>query len=1064
MPFKIPFFLCSLFCFISVATFAQKTVTGKVVNSVDNQPIAGASVQVKGSTIGTQTNEQGEFSIDVPSENSILVFSVIGYSLVEMPVAGQTNLSVSMVATSSELSEVVVTGYSTQLKKDITGSVAVVNVGDLKTVPTASPEQMLQGRASGVNIITSGEPGSASNIRIRGITSFGNSDPLVIIDGVQASLRDINADDIESMQILKDAGAASIYGVRGSNGVIVITTKRGKSGKTRITYDGYYGTQRPLDGNVFHLLNTPEMAQLTWDALKNSNQVDPVTGNPSHFQYGNGATPVIPDYILIGGQSGVIGEPTPEQIAQYNVDYSKGPIYQIVPANKQGTDYFHEIFDDAHTQKHTLTASGGAEKSNYLFAIGYYDQNGTLKSTYYKRYSARINTTFTIKNTIRVGENLYVFYKERPQSSYTNQSEGNAISMSYRQQPIIPVYDMFGGYAGTAAKGLGNAQNPVAILERAQDNRSRNWDIIGNVFAELDFLKHFTARTSFGGTMDNGYYYYYTYHTYENAENNGSNAFSENSYYNRSWTWTNTLAYNNVFAEKHSLKVLVGLEAIENYGRGVGGSSLNYFLDFPDYWTLSNGSSGFTNYSNVYKDALYSQFGRVDYTFSDRYLFSATVRHDGSSRFSEDQRWGWFPSFSGGWRISNEAFFKEVTWVNDLKIRGSWGKLGNQLNVNPFNSFPVIYNGTPSNAYYPIAGTSNSATQGIITTRIGNVNTSWEEDKIWNIGLDAALWKSKFEFSAEYYKKSVSGLLFTDQVPAVVGGATLPTVNIGDIENKGFDFTLTYHGGVGKEFQYDVSANLTTYQSDVTKIPGDYFTAGGSRIGDFVRNEVGHPVGSFFGYEVIGLFQNAEDVAKSPTQTAAAPGRFKYKDVNGDGAITPDDRTFFGNPNPDFTYGLNLGARYKGFDFSMFLYGSQGNDVINYVRYWTDFFPSFQGVKSQDLLYNSWTPDRTNAKTPINENESNFSNNGVVNSYYKENGSYLRCKSIILGYTLPAKFLSKYKIDRLRIYIQAANLFTITDYTGLDPELSGTNSYFGIDYGNYPNNQKNYNIGINLAF
>jgi hypothetical protein len=399
-----------------------------------------------------------------------------------------------------------------------------------------------------------------------------------------------------------------------------------------------------------------------------------------------------------------------------------------------------------------------------------------------------------------------------------------------------------------------------------------------------------------------------------------------------------------------------------------------------------------------------------------------------------------------------------------LKIRGSWGKLGNQLNVNPFNSFPVIYNGTPSNAYYPIAGTSNSATQGIITTRIGNVNTSWEEDKIWNIGLDAALWKSKFEFSAEYYKKSVSGLLFTDQVPAVVGGATLPTVNIGDIENKGFDFTLTYHGGVGKEFQYDVSANLTTYQSDVTKIPGDYFTAGGSRIGDFVRNEVGHPVGSFFGYEVIGLFQNAEDVAKSPTQTAAAPGRFKYKDVNGDGAITPDDRTFFGNPNPDFTYGLNLGARYKGFDFSMFLYGSQGNDVINYVRYWTDFFPSFQGVKSQDLLYNSWTPDRTNAKTPINENESNFSNNGVVNSYYKENGSYLRCKSIILGYTLPAKFLSKYKIDRLRIYIQAANLFTITDYTGLDPELSGTNSYFGIDYGNYPNNQKNYNIGINLAF
>lgn len=1058
MPNNLHFarsFLISLsLLFICAGAFAQKTVTGKVTNKSGNQPIPAATVHVRGTNIVAVTSPDGFFTIKVPNEKSVLEFSTVGFTSMDIPVSGKSNIDVSLSETTSQLNEIVVTGYSAQKKKDITGSVSVVNVKDMKSIPTGSPEQMLQGMASGVNIITSGQPGSASNIRIRGITSFGNVDPLVIIDGVQASLHDINANDIESVQVLKDAGAAAIYGVRGSNGVIIVTTKRGRPGKATISYDAYVGTQVPIQGNAFNLLNTQEMANVTWLAFQNSGQ------SLVHPQYGSGATPVIPDYILAGSKSGSAITSADVDPTLYNIDFSK-PIYQIVRANKIGTDWFHQIFKTAPIQSHTITASGGNDKSTYLFSMNYFNQQGTLINTYLKRYSVRMNTTFNVKNNIRIGENAYVFYKDNPQ--IFNQSEGNAISMSYREQPIIPVYDIMGNYAGTAAKGLGNAQNPVANMQRTSGNRGNTWDIVGNVFGEVDFLKHFTARTSFGGTIDNGYYYYYGYRTYENAENNGSNSFSENAYYNRQWTWTNTVSYSNVFAQKHNVKVLAGVEAVDEYGRSVGGSSLGYFTDNPNFRTLSNGSGGFTNYSNAYQRSLYSQFAKADYAYDDRYLLSVTIRRDGSSRFGPDKRYGIFPAVSAGWRVSNEKFMKNITWINDLKVRGSWGKLGNQLNADPANAFST-FAGSPGNSYYDINGTSTSSVQGFRATRYGSRTTGWEEDKLTNFGFDATLFKNKIDVSVEYYKKAVNGLLFTDAASATAGGGNLPAVNIGNIENKGWDIDLQYHGSSGRDLKYNVGLNLTTYKSNVTDIPGVYFDAGGSRIGNFVRNQVGHPIGSFFGYKVTGLFKDAADVAKSPTQDAAAPGRFKYADVNGDGKITANDRTFFGNPNPTFSTGISLGASYKNFDISMFLYGSFGNDVINYVRYWTDFYPSFQGVKSRDLLYNSWTPTNLNARTPIAENVSNFSNNAVPNSYYLEKGGYLRCKSLLIGYNVPVSSLKKLGIEKLRIYVQAANLFTITKYTGLDPELPGSSSAFGIDYGNYPNDQKNFNFGVNMSF
>jgi len=1033
------------------------------VRNEKGEAMTGATVTLKGTTTATQTDGDGNFVIDLPSAKGILLVTNIGYEAKEIPVSGQANIgNITLLLSATKLEQVVVTGYSSQRKKDITGSVAVVNMKELKEFPSGTPEQLLQGRAAGVNVITSGSPGGGSILRVRGITSFGGADPLVIIDGTRGDLHDINPNDIESISVLKDAGAAAIYGASGSAGVILVTTKKGKTGKITFNYDGYYGTQRPLSGNVFHLLNPQEQADVMWLALKNSGQA------PTSPQYGSGPEPVLPDYLLIGNQAGVNREPTQAELDQYNIDYTKGPIYQIVKANKTGTDWFHEIFKPAAIQSHTLSASGGSDKSAYFLSFGYFNQAGTLINTYLKRYSMRINTTFSnTKKNIRVGENLYLYYKDNLQLGSGNLSESNSIAQSFAEHPIIPVYDIYGGFAGTAAPGVGDRPNPVETQYQAKQSTNNSWSILGNAFAEVDFLKHFTVRTQFGGSFQAAYNSYYGLPTYGSVFAANNNGYGENSSYNRQWVWTNTVSYTNVFALKHTVKLLAGTESISYYSRNMGGTRTGFFINNPNYFNLSNGvfqSQG----SGIGQSSQLAYFGQVDYAFDEKYLIGGRFRRDGASLFGLDNRYGNFPSVSAGWRISREKFMETITWINDLKLRGSWGKLGSLSNVPSENQYD-LYGGGRGDAYYDIMGTSNSSVQGFRQTRTGNPYTGWEEDIMTNVGLDATVLKNKLDFSVEWYKKRISGLLFTDQAHIYgVGGATLPLINIGDIQNTGIDASATYHGTVNKDLKFDVGVLFTKYKSEIVDIPGSstFFTTFNTRIGgtDIVRNEEGHPIGSFYGYKVIGLFRDDDDVSKSAVQDGAGPGRFKYADLNKDGKINDDDRTFIGNPNPDFTYGFNLSATYKNFDFSMFLYGSQGNDLVSVIRWWTDFYQSFGGVKSKDLLYNSWTPQNLNAKTPRAETVSNFSTNGVPNSYYVENGSYLRCKSLLIGYTAPAGILSHLGIDKLRIYIQAANLFTITKYSGPDPEIAGGNSAFGIDVGNYPNNQKNFLVGVNISF
>ena len=1059
--------------FLSLSLFAQTSITGRVLSNTDKKPVVGATVQVKGGKSATLTGSDGTFTINSSQKVSALVITIVGFESVTVPVNGTSVGDIMLSISATSLNDVVVTGYTAQKKKDITGAVAVVDIKSMKEVPGTSTEALLQGQAAGVTVINSGAPGGGSNIHIRGITSIGNVDPLVIVDGVQSSMHDLNMNDIESIQVLKDAGAVAIYGIQGSNGVVIITTKRGH-GKATITYDGFYGTQQPL-ANGFNLSGSQTYADVLWLQSYNAGQI------PGNTWFGQGgptyAPPALPAYLTPTPYSNATGTPNPNYTALQDPTTYNIPNNQITKTALVGTDWFHEIFKPAPWTQHTLSASAATDRSSYYFSFSYLDQQGTLIDTYLKRYSVRANTTFNVKDHIRFGENAYIFFKQNPQ--ITNQNEGNSISNSYRIPPLIPVYDIAGNYAGTHSFTINNSSNPVADQQRGQNNLGNDVQINGNIFADIDFAKHFDIKTSLGGTYDNSYYYNFQYTPYENAEGStAANVFSEGASYNTALIWTNTLTYNQTFGDL-GLKALIGTESKSFYGRGLQGQSGNYFTTNPDYWTLSTGDPAIQAVASAaynspgtlpYQSTLYSQFGRVDLDFQDKYLLSGTIRRDQSSIFAPGQQTSTFPSISAGWRLSQEDFLKNTTWLKDLKLRGSWGKSGNLQNVPSTNAY-TTYGSNAFNSYYDINGTSTSSVQGFYAATLGNQNTTWENDILSDIGIDATI--NHFTLTADWFNKKVSGLLFVPTFANTGGGAGAPYVNFGDIQSTGFDFSLNYHNQVNKDFNFDLTLTGTHYVSKVLSLPPGlaYFSqgaAGSGRIGNFTRMEPGQAVGAFYGYKVIGYFKDAADVAASPTQSGAAPGAFKFADINGDKTIDVNDRTYIGNPNPKFTYGFNIGATWKQLDFSAFFYGSYGNDVFNYVKYWIDFPQVFEGAVSKDLITNSWSPTNLNPKYPQITSVSSFSNTTQVNSWYVEDGSYLRLKALNIGYTISPAVLHKAGIDRLRIYVSGANLFTITKYTGLDPELQGANlqdqTNIGIDFGNYPANQKTYIIGVNLTF
>jgi len=919
----------------------------------------------------------------------------------------------------------------------------VLKIYQLAAVPTGNVSNALQGRISGVTVVGNGQPGSKATVRIRGFSSFENNDPLYVVDGVPTQdISSMNPNDVESISVLKDAGAASIYGSRASNGVIIVSTKKGSKG-TKVTYSMFTGTQLPGKGPTGDLLGSKEYADLQWLVYKNdgTSETHPIYGPSSN------ASPTMPAWAA-------------------------------------NTDWYNEFTNPAPIMNHDLTLSGGNDNAKFFAGLGYFKQDGIVIYTHSDKYTMRFNSEFTfLDNRVKVGENLTMAYHTF--LTVSNLQEDSPFQMgSYREQPIIPVkittsitglsHNFIpGDWGGTGiAPRLGNSENTVANLTRGKDNLNHDIRLIGSTYVDVKILQGLNFRSTVGGTWNNGWGVRYTSASYENSENTATPSLNENAYFGSDWVWTNTLTLDKTFGQQKILAV-AGYEAVAyGMGRNLSGNRSGYFTDDPNYRTLNNGAKIVSANSDYYTPTtLVSQFMRADYSLMDKYMLSATVRRDGSSRFGVDNRYGIFPSFSAGWRISDEPFFQGISFISDMKIRGSWGTMGNQLAVSPQNQF-YTYGGDPGTAFYDINGTFTSSAQGFRPVRIGNPDAKWETSENTNIGFEAGLLNNKIGIKFDWYSKKTKDLLYNPELPGTAGSASAPYINIAAMSNTGFDIEFTFKDKWG-DFGFDGSAVLTTYKNEITKISEgvNFFDYGGSRIGSFARNMVGHPMSSFYGYEVIGLFQSASEVTSAPTQDGAEAGFFRYADTDGDNKISPTDRVFIGNPNPKFTYGLNLTFTYKNFDLTAFLQGTQGNDIFNWNKWWVDFWPSFQGQKSKELLYDSWTTTNTNTSVPKASNKSNFSTNTQSTSYYIEDGSFLRMKNLQLGYTIPESVMSKIKVKSLRVYVQGVNLFTVTKYSGLDPEIgsdpdnqgSSNDRNFGVDYGNYPL-VKQFIFGLNLGF
>ncbi len=1068
----------------AAGVYAQKSVSGTVIED-DGTPLIGASVLIKGTSSGTVTDLDGNFTISVPSDDATLVVSYTGYLTQEVTLSGETSIKI-VLETGVGLDEIVVTGYSVGNKRSTTGAVSTIKSRDLTAVPSGNVEQQLQGRAPGVTVITNGQPGTSSIVRVRGFGAFGGNEPLYVVDGVPTGSTEFLApDDIESTTVLKDAASASIYGARAANGVIVFTTKKGKKKPQPLTisYDGQVGVTTPGSGQ--ELLTPQEQADWTWQAIRNTARANGTTPTFEHPQYGNGDSPVLPDYINVGGASGVNGTVDLNAEAEnYNIDPRVGPIYQVVRANKEGTDWYDATTRNAFLTRHQLGFSGATESARYYVSLGMQDQEGILLSNSFKRRNFRVNTEFDLAPWLRIGENIQLTYRSALGIGGGNGGRGvnsdeNDILSAFRMPPIIPVYDEFGGYAGTAAKGFNNPRNPVASRDGQDDNQAYAINTFGNVYVELDLFKDLTLRSSFGGQYQSFFLKSFTRLQYENSENNASFGYAENNGYNAAYVFSNTAKYKKQFGV-HGIEVLAGIEAL-NTGAGLNlsASGINPFSTNVDYINLSTVNSTVVN-SNKFKGVnFYSLFGSVNYNYNEKYYLTGVIRRDGSSRFGANNRYGVFPAFSAAWRVTGESFLQESNFVTDLKIRGGWGQMGNSNNVNPNNQY-TLYASNLDNASYDIAGSNTGAQTGFYQSRIGNPNAKWETSTTTNIGIDGSFLRGHFDVVFDLWEKKTEDLLFQVPLPAVIGTyAEAPSVNIASMVNRGLDLQLIYRNTTESGLGYEFNITGSWLQNEITALAPnvDFFetqTPTNRLSTQMIRNAVGQPISSFYGYEVIGLFQNDQEVANAPDQDGAAPGRFRYADLNGfddngeltgvpDGKIDAADRTFIGSPVPKFLGGLNIKVSYRGFELETYLYTSLGNKIFNMSKWYTDFYPSFTGAAVSARVKDSWLPDNTNTDVPVFEDASNFSTNTQANSYYVEDGSYLRMQNLTLAYNLPSTLFNG-RFERARVFVATNNVFTITKYSGLDPAVGGAvDTTLGIDIGNYPVT-RSYTFGVGLTF
>ncbi len=1047
---------------LNAATAQQAiTINGRVTDVASGRPLAGVMVRVPGSEAEAVTNEQGDYSITAPAQG-LVVFTYIGYRSQAIDVGGRTTINVSMAQSIAVLQEVVVTGYMAQRRADITGAVASADVESINRQTTSSVLKALDGRVAGVTVDASGSPGSRSTVRIRGISSFQNNDPLYIIDGTPIQdtyINWLNPEDIESIQVLKDASAASIYGSRANNGVVIIETKKGNpgAGGPQITVNVRTGVATPIRGyDDFLILNALDYAEVVRRAHVNAGV--PVPRNI----YGDPNNPTVPAYIW---PNDGVNQTTSVDESSYSF-----PDNLIMPGSA-GTNWWDAVFGSGFVGDFNLNVAGGNENSRYNISFNYFDQEGTARFNRYERGTARVNTEFDL-GRVRVGENFAISLDR----SFGGLDDGgigedNIIGKNILMQPVVPVMDIGGNFASGKAVGLGNQSNPLkfAALEQ-RDDINKGTRVVGNVFAGVDIVQGLSFTTRLGFNLDDFSFRGFQPIYPEDSEPAFETAISENNNRLTDWTWSNTVNYVGSFGQ-HNVSALLGHEANEINQRFITGEIRNlittdinarYIQDaIGDPETKNVSSSGSVG-------SLLSVFGKVDYNYDNRYLVSFTLRRDGSSRLGPNNRWGTFPAIGLGWRLSEESFLAGSQFFTNLRLRFSWGLTGNQ-NI-PAGRIVSQFGGGRNQTFYAIGG-GNAIAPGFRQVSLGNPDLKWEENESINVGLDLELGGS-LNFVFDVYQRETDNLLFDPRTPGTAGSSAPPIVNIGKMRNRGFDVSVWYRGTIGDETDWSINLTGSHYKNEIVSIDGVsdfFFGAAGFRRGNPIINQIGFPIGSFYGWISEGIFMNQAEVDAHAQQDGAAPGRLRFRDVNGDGQVTLDDRTIIGDPHPDFTAGLDLELRWKAWDFAATLFGSFGNDIFDAQKDYYVFRNFSTNVRADRLTKSAvvengqvTNPDAIYPQLDINDVFSS-----EISSFYVEDGSYVRLRNLQVGYTLPRW------IPGLRVFVQAENLFTITGYNGLDPALPAQSVFGpagdirdqarGVDEGSYPSS-RTISFGLSATF
>ncbi|MGV3559364.1 SusC/RagA family TonB-linked outer membrane protein [Larkinella arboricola] len=1020
---------------VSSAERPLEDIKGKV-SDANGDAMPGVSVVIKGTTRGTTTNSEGEYTLNVPG-NSTLVFSFVGYVSQEIPINGRTTLNVSLAQDDKALEEVVVVGYGTQKRASVTGAVSSVTPKELTALPVISAESALQGRVPGVRVVNNGSPGQAPIVRIRGVGSINYaSGPLYVIDGVPSGdLNNLDPKDIESLEVLKDASAAAIYGSRASNGVVIITTKRGsKDGKIHVSLDTYFGTQSAW--NKLDLLNTQE-----------------------YIQYAT----------MLLGNAGIA---MPVRLSNLNTPIYEGASQTFAQTE---TNWQDVMLRTAPIQQHQVSVSGGNSLSRFFASAGYFDQEGILIGTNYKRGNVRLNSDHQINKFLSFGQTLMISY-DKMRGEQGNGGGRPAVMQTIRNLPYWPVSDptKVGGYSSPTAADGSDPDNPVRIALQDQSYNQRI-KLLGTLFSEIRFTNFLRYRFSFGAdvvtNLGKNIFPIYNDGYKSRVQNNIQD--NRASYY--SPILTNQLTFDNTFG-KHYINATLVAEKQNFRSSGLNGNGFRPNNDINVLQGISN--PGVT--SSLDESSLISYIGRVNYEFAGKYLVSGSVRRDGSSRFAPGNKWGTFPSASLGWRVSEEAFLKSVPAISELKVRASYGETG--------------FNGIGSYAWQSLISADNTnyvfganKVLGSYFDALGNTDLKWETTKMTNFGVDLGLFSNKLTFTGEVYNRRTDGLLLSVPIPNSIGYSSSPLANIGSMKNWGYEFQVGYNKNEG-DFRWNVSGNLDITRNKVLSLATPSATIYSGKNDDYggadiTKTEAGQPIQSFYGYLTNGIFQSVDEVYSSPAQNRAesrethdptkntSAGDIKFKDINGDGIINASDRVYLGSYIPKFSYGVNFSANYKNFDLTLYLQGVYGNKLYNGTKVIEQgMLRLFNAGK--DVL-NAWTPTNTNTDVP-RAISGDPNNNSRTSDRFIESGSYMRVKNLSIGYTIPANVLSRLTVNTLtkaRIYVSSQNLLTFTKYTGLDPEVGVNGSAGdasklltnGIDYGQYPQ-PRTLLIGLNIGF